>query len=89
MLFTQGHPLREVDRVRRASRMATLFAPALRSASRSEAMSATVVGIARRRVAGEAGTKLTFADVGKDGSATCPPVEADLEFEVVRRSTLF
>jgi hypothetical protein len=33
--------------------MATLFAPAWRTACRSEAMSATA-GVARRRVAGEA-----------------------------------
>ncbi len=38
----QGRPLREVARVRQAPRMTTLFAPALRTACRSEAMSATM-----------------------------------------------
>lgn len=40
--------------------MTTLFAPALRTACRSEAMSATFVGVARRRVAGEAGFDVTY-----------------------------
>jgi hypothetical protein len=38
----QGHPLREVARVREAPRMTTLFAPALRTACRSKDMSATL-----------------------------------------------
>ena len=38
----QGHPLREVARVRQAPRMTTLFAPALPTACRSKAMSATL-----------------------------------------------
>ena len=38
----QGHPLREVARVRQAPRMTSLFAPALRTACKSEAMSATL-----------------------------------------------
>ncbi len=41
MLFTKA-TLREVARVRQAPRMTTLFAPALRTACRSEAMSATL-----------------------------------------------
>jgi len=38
----QSHPLQEVARVRQAPRMTTLIAPALRAASRSEAMSVTL-----------------------------------------------
>ena len=45
MLFHQGHPLREVARVRQAPRMTTLFAPALCTPCRSGAMSATLLAL--------------------------------------------
>src|SRR5258705_12542301 len=70
----QGHPLREVARVRQAPRMTTLFAPALRTACRSEA---------------EFERNVPSPTFGKAGCTTHAPVDADLEFAVVMHSILF
>jgi hypothetical protein len=52
-------------------------------------MSGDVVGVARRRVAGEAGFDVQLASqtFAKAGCATYPPVDADLECAVVMHST--